>query len=94
MTTGTVKSTPEANAAIGRMLTQISSGLTEAITTFKNDGEIVADPNNYEGVAAAGFRSEWPSVKTSLDTTIQKLTELADNVRQVNANIQTAGGNG
>lgn len=93
MTTDTVKSTPEATAAIGRMLTQISTGLTEAITSFKNDGEIVNDPQFYEGTAAAGFRAEWPSLKLSLDTTIRKLTELADNVRQVNANIQTAGGN-
>jgi uncharacterized protein YukE len=93
MSTDTVKSTPEATAAIGRMLTQITNGLTEAVTSFKNDGEIVNDPNFYEGTAAAGFRAEWPSLKTALDTTIEKLTELTDNLQQVHANIQTAGGN-
>jgi uncharacterized protein YukE len=93
MTTGTVKSTQAAVDAIQRMLNQINTGLTETISQFKADGEIVNDPNNYEGPAAAGFRAEWPNVKSTLDTTITRLNELADNIRSVNANIQTAGGN-
>lgn len=93
MPTDTVKSTPEAREAISRMLLQITGGLTDAITAFKNDGEIVNNPENYEGTAAAGFRSEWPNVKASLDSAITKLTELADNVQAVNNNIQAAGGN-
>jgi uncharacterized protein YukE len=93
MTTGTVKSTQAAVDAIQRMLNQVNGGLTDAITQFKADGEIVNDPNNYEGPAAAGFRSEWGGVKSALETTITQLNELADNIRQVNSNIQTAGGN-
>lgn len=93
MGTGTVKSTQASVEAIQRMLSQINGGLTEVITQFKTDGEIVNDPNNYEGPAAAGFRAEWPNVKSTLDTTITRLNELADNIRAVNSNIQTAGGN-
>jgi uncharacterized protein YukE len=93
MGTDTVLSTPESIAAIQGMLSAIDGGLTEAITTFKNQGEIVNDPTKFEGTAAAGFRAEWPNVKSALDTAIQRLRELSDNVRAVNANIQTAGGN-
>lgn len=93
MGTDTVLSTPEAIAAINRMMTQITGGLTDAITSFKNDGEIVNDPTKYEGTAAAGFRAEWPGVKSALDTAVTQLTELADNVISVHGNIQTAGGN-
>lgn len=93
MPTGTVKSTQEAIDAIQRMMNAINGGLTDAISQFKTDGEIVNDPDKYEGTAAAGFRSEWPGVKTALDTTITKLNELADNVMAVNSNIQEAGGN-
>ncbi|HET6953757.1 MAG TPA: WXG100 family type VII secretion target [Acidimicrobiales bacterium] len=89
----TVKSTPESKAAIKRMLDLINGGLTANVTSFKNDGEVINNPIYYEGAAAAAFREEWPSLKTALDTTIQKLNELADNVRAVNANIQAAGGN-
>jgi len=93
MPTGTVKSTQEAIDAIQRMLNQINGGLTDAISQFKSDGEIVNNPEMYEGTAAAGFRSEWPGVKGALDTAIRELNELADNVRAVNSNIQSAGGN-
>lgn len=93
MGTDTVLSTPEAIAAVQGMLAAIDGGLTESLSTFKSHGEIVNDPSKFEGTAAAGFRSEWPGVKTALDNAVTAIRELSDNVRAVNGNIQSAGGN-
>lgn len=93
MGTDTVLSTPEAISAIQGMLSAIDGGLTESMTTFKSQGDIVNDPTKFEGTAAAGFRSEWPDVKSKLDAAVAAIRELSDNVRAVNGNIQSAGGN-
>jgi uncharacterized protein YukE len=93
MPTGTVKSTPEAISAVQRMLSQIDGGITDSLNQFKNDGEIVADPNMFEGGAAARYRAEWPGIKSALDNAVTQLREMSNHVRQINANIQAAGGN-
>lgn len=93
MATGTVKSTPEAISAVQRMLSQIEGGITESLNQFKNDGEIVADPNMFEGGAAASYRAEWPGIKSALDNAVTQLREMSNHVRHINSNIQAAGGN-
>jgi uncharacterized protein YukE len=97
MSTETVKSTPESVAAAAKMVQAVQLGgdgaLQVAIRGFQSDGDIINDPTFYEGTAAAGFRSEWPGVRSALDNVLTHLQELADNVAAVNGNIQTAGGN-
>ena len=93
MATGTVKSTPEAISAVQRMLSQIDGGMTESIHQFRNDANIVASPENFEGGAAARYREDWQQVSVSLDRAIEGLRTMSDHVRHINANIQAAGGN-
>lgn len=93
MATGTVKSTPEALSAVQRMLSQIDGGITESLDRFKADGDILAMPENFDGGAAARYQTEWGEVKGTLDRAVTQLREMSTRLRQINDNIQAAGGN-
>ncbi len=90
---GTVTSTDAGIEAIQGMKSTLAGGLTEAIQTFVNHGNVLMEPVNYDGPEAAKFRTEWPDVRTNLNSAIESLKAIADNVEAVNQNIQAAGGN-
>ena len=92
MSTGVVKSTPEALEAIQAMKNIIASGLTDQIQQLITRGNSL-NPGNWDGTHAAGFYQSWPTVSNGLQNAITQLTELSNDIMTVNTNIQSAGGN-
>ena len=92
MATGTVKSTQEAIDAITRMKTAIDTGLVDAITQFKADGDSL-NPEIFDGGRAAAFYGEWPNVTAALDKAIEMVNGITQEIQNANADIQMAGGN-
>ncbi len=92
MAEGVVKSSPEAIQAIDSMKRTINGGLVEAINTLVSHGDTLS-PENFDGQAAASFYEEWPTTKQALNTAIERLGMMSDDIMTVNTNIQTAGGN-
>jgi hypothetical protein len=89
---GVVKSTPEALTAIGNMKNTISGGLLDSITTFISNGDSL-NPENFAGAKADQFYGEWPDTKAALNSALERLGMMSDDIMTVNTNIQTAGGN-
>jgi hypothetical protein len=89
---GVVKSTSEAIQAIDNMKRTIGGGLTESISTFVRFGDSL-NPENFAGAAADSFYGEWPDTKRALNTAIERLGMMSNDILTVNTNIQTAGGN-
>lgn len=89
---GVVKSTSEAITAITNMKNTINGGLTENISSFIAYGDSL-NADNFAGAKADEFYSEWPDTKAALNTAIERLNGMSDDVLMVNNNIQGAGGN-
>jgi uncharacterized protein YukE len=89
---GVVKSTAEAITAITNMKNTINGGLLENITSFIAYGDSL-NADNFAGAKADEFYSEWPQTKTALNTAVERLNEMSNDVLTVNTNIQGAGGN-
>lgn len=89
---GVVTSTPEAITAIDNMKKTINGGLLESINTFVSYGDSL-NSSNFAGSKADQFYAEWPETKTALQTAVERLTMMSDDIMTVNTNIQTAGGN-
>ncbi|HET6774245.1 MAG TPA: hypothetical protein VFZ30_00205 [Acidimicrobiales bacterium] len=89
---GVVKSTPDALQAIGNMKNTISGGLLENISTFIGYGDSL-NSENFAGAKADQFYSEWPDTKAALNSAVERLSMMSDDIMTVNTNIQTAGGN-
>jgi hypothetical protein len=92
MSQGVVKSTVEAITAIDNMKKTINGGLVESITSFVGFGDTL-NPENFAGGSADAFYGEWPDTKRALQTAIERLQMMSDDIMTVNTNIQTAGGN-
>ena len=92
MMQGVVKSTTEAIQAIDNMKKTINGGLLDSISTFVSHGDSL-NPENFAGGSAEAFYAEWPDTKRALQTAIERLTMMSDDIMTVNTNIQTAGGN-
>jgi len=88
-----VLSTTTAMQAIQNMQRIINSSLLDQIRALNNEGQVLSDPNNWDGRLAQEFRSKWPEINNALNKTIQELEELRNNVQKINENIMTAGGN-
>lgn len=92
MTHGVVTSTPEAIQAIENMKRTITGGLLDSITRFITFGDGL-NPQNFAGRSADRFYAEWPDTKRALQTAVERLTAMSDEIMAVNTNIQAAGGN-
>jgi len=92
MAEGVVTSAPEAIQSIDSMKRTISGGLVEAINTLISHGDSL-HTGIFDGAAAARFYEEWPVTKQALNTAIERLGMMSDDIMTVNTNIQTAGGN-
>ncbi|MCK9878811.1 hypothetical protein MXD59_24120 [Frankia sp. Ag45/Mut15] len=89
-----VVSTDTARDAIGRMQQIINSGLIQEIQNLKNEGQLLSDPNNWDGGLAVQFRTDiWPQTRTALDNAVTQLGQLQQKISQINTDIMTAGGN-
>jgi hypothetical protein len=89
-----VLSTDQGKAAITRLQAILNGGLAEQIAALKQQGQLLSDPNVWDGLLAAEFRSDtWPSTATALDQTAEALNQLRAGVQAVNADIMIAGGN-
>ncbi|MBN2622022.1 MAG: hypothetical protein JXA83_01580 [Acidimicrobiales bacterium] len=89
---GVVKSTPDAITAIQNMKNTINGGLLENINSFISYADSL-NSENFAGAKADQFYSEWPETKSALQTALERLNMMSDDVMTVNTNIQGAGGN-
>ncbi|WP_261554722.1 hypothetical protein [Frankia tisae] len=88
-----VVSTDTARDAIGRMQQIINSGLSQEIQNLEHEGQLLSDPNNWDGGLAAQFRTDiWPQTKSALDRAVIQLGQLQQKVSQINTDIMSAGG--
>lgn len=88
-----VLSTITAKETITKMQQVINGPLLEQIQQLANQGNILSDPNVWDGQLAIQFRGRWPETHQQLVKTQQALEELRRNIEQINRNIMTAGGN-
>ena len=89
-----VLSTDEAKAAITKIQSIVAGSLTDQVRQLDTEGQRLSDPNVWDGVLAAQFRSElWPQTKTALDRCLTALEELRARLQMINQNIMAAGGN-
>lgn len=88
-----VLSTEEAKQAIRQIQSIINSGLTEQIESLNGQGQILSQPNTWDGPLAEQFRnSTWPETKSALDRAKQELEELSQQLERISTDIFTAGG--
>ncbi|MEJ7583386.1 MAG: hypothetical protein WKF43_04705 [Acidimicrobiales bacterium] len=90
---GTVKATEQSIQCVSSMRTIIDDGLQTAVTNLIQQGQLLSDPNTFEGRHAGEFRSTWPSVSNTLNTTVTQLGELRQRLELINQDIMAAGGN-
>ncbi len=88
-----VLSTVQAKEAIAEMERIINSDLLTQIDRLNKQGEILSDPNVWDGRLAAEFRNNWPQTYNALKKAQQELEQLRQNVQKINQNIMMAGGN-
>ncbi|WCC79775.1 pyrophosphorylase [Cutibacterium equinum] len=88
-----VLSTEEAKSAISQIQRIIQGGLNDQIQALDVQGQILSQPNVWDGPLAQQFRSEtWPQTKSALDKAQQELEELRAQLEKISHDIFTAGG--
>lgn len=89
-----VLSSEQGKTSITRIQTILSGGLAEQIAALKSEGQILSDPEVWDGMLATEFRSTtWPDTARTLDQTAEAIEELRQRVQGINADIMVAGGN-
>ncbi|WP_105032790.1 pyrophosphorylase [Arthrobacter ruber] len=88
-----VLSTEQAKAAIGQVQSIINGGFTDQISALDAQGEILSDPNVWDGPLVSQFRgSTRPETKAALDKAKQELEELRTQLQKIAQDIFSAGG--
>lgn len=89
-----VLSTQEARSAISQIQGIIQGGLTDQIRQLDSQGQVLSDPNVWDGPLAQQFRGDvWrPSTKSALENALHELEELRTQLDQIATNIFVAGG--
>ncbi|WP_112421515.1 pyrophosphorylase [Streptococcus agalactiae] len=88
-----VLSTEEAKTAIRQLQSIINGGFTDQIDQLDAQGQILSDPNNWDGPLATQFRTDtWPQTKGALNKAKTELEELRVQLEQIAQNIFVAGG--
>lgn len=91
MTQRTV-TTPEAHQTAKQMHDLIQGELQGTVTKLTHQGQVLSDPNNWDGGLAKQFKGDvWPSVQTALKTMLKELDTLQLAIKTVNENIAKAG---
>lgn len=93
MAAGDVTATEYGRTIIANMRRTIQGGLSEQIRSIVSDGDILCQPDVWEGSLAAQHRSSWPNTSTQLREAVDELTRLNELFNKINADIMAAGGN-
>jgi uncharacterized protein YukE len=92
--TGRVLSTQQAQQAITRIQTIVNGGLTEQIDALDRQGQLLSQPDLWDGQLALQFRSDtWPQTRQALHAFVGELTALREQLQRISTNIMQAGGN-
>ena len=87
-----VLSTDQAKAAASSMSSIINGGLADQISQLERQGQLLSQPDVWDGGLAGQFRNSWPTTSKSLQTMRTDLDELRQKVERINADIMAAGG--
>jgi len=88
-----VLSTEQAKTSIQQVKSLIDGGLTEQIQSLDTQGQILSDPNVWDGPLASQFRSStWPETKAALEKAKTELDELHQQLNKISNDIFSAGG--
>ena len=90
---GTVKATEQSIQCVNTMRSIIDDGLQSSVTNLNQQGQLLSDPNVFEGRHASEFRASWPQMSTTLNAMITHLGELRQRLELINQDIMIAGGN-
>ncbi len=88
-----VLSSGEARASIQRFQSVVNGPLLDQINALNREGQVLSEPNNWDGRLAQDFRASWPQTHQQLLRVKESLEELRQRVQQINQNIMQAGGN-
>ena len=89
-----VLSSEQGKTSITRIQTILSGGLAEQVTALKAEGQILSDPEVWDGMLASEFRgSTWPETSRALEQTTAAIEELRQRIQAINTDIMMAGGN-
>jgi uncharacterized protein YukE len=76
-----------------RQLQQVINGpLADQIELLNRQGQVLCDPNLWDGNQARLFRQEWPQHLQNLRRTQESLNQLRATVERAIQNIMLAGG--
>lgn len=87
-----VLSTEVARDAITRMRSIIEGGFAEEIAQLNAQGQILSEPENWDGPLAVQFRSTWLETQAVLDRAREELVELNMQLDRISNDIFAAGG--
>ncbi|NNJ12403.1 pyrophosphorylase [Chloroflexales bacterium ZM16-3] len=93
MSNDRVLSTGTARQSITRFQSIVNGPLLDQINELHSQGQILSQPENWDGQLASQFRSYWSETNGKLRQIQQALEELRRQVAQINQNIMQAGGN-
>ena len=89
-----VLSSDQGRTSITRMQAILNNGITEQISALRSEGEVLSDPNVWDGQLAEEFRSStWPGAAQALQGAVESLEALRARVQGINNDIMAAGGN-
>jgi hypothetical protein len=88
-----VLSTDQAKQSIVKMQQIINGGLIEQIEALNREGQLLSQPDIWDGNLAVQFRGDWPQMYQHLLRAKEDLENLRANSQKINENIMTAGGN-
>jgi hypothetical protein len=90
-----VLSSDQGRTSITRLQAILNNGITEQISALKAEGEVLSDPNVWDGQLAEEFRSStWPEASRALQAVVESLESLRARAQGINNDIMAAGGNG
>jgi hypothetical protein len=88
----TVRSTPEAVNAVHDLATTINGPLLDNFEDLRRFGQVLSDPENWDGRTATDFRATvWPSYLRTLTDLHAQLDKLRIRLREIQAEIISAG---
>ena len=88
-----VLSTAAAREAITAFQNIVNGPLLEQISQLNSKGQILSQPNNWDGRLATEFRAHWADTNQKLVAMQHALEELRRQIALINQNIMQAGGN-
>lgn len=89
-----VLATPEAATAITQIESILNSGLAQTIQNLNQQGQVLSEPNVWDGNLADDFRNNvWPACSRALSNAHTQLLDLQAKLKLIHQNIMEAGGN-